>query len=89
MMWLIGAVIRRMKKAYDRLTDPREKTLLWAILSCIPGLLVSMSGMNVFHDLTLQVFFWSLVGIGLSIANHAPQQRTRDLIWRFGDAGDD
>jgi lipopolysaccharide/colanic/teichoic acid biosynthesis glycosyltransferase len=89
MMWLIGAVVRRMKKAYDRLTDPREKILLWAILSCIPGLLVSMSGMNVFHDLTLQVFFWSLVGIGLSIANHAPQQRTRDLIWRFGDAGDD
>ena len=27
--------------------------------------------------------------LGLSIANHAPQQRTRDLIWRFGDAGDD
>jgi hypothetical protein len=88
MMWLIGAVVWTMKKAYDRLTDDREKTLLWAILSCIVGLLVSMNGMNVFQNLKLQIFFWSLIGIGLNIANHAPQQRSRDLIWRFGDAGD-
>ncbi len=79
MMWLIAAVVWTMKKAYDRLTDAREKTLLWAILSCIAGLLVSMSGMNVFHNLTLQIFFWSLVGIGLSIANHAPQTRSSRL----------
>jgi hypothetical protein len=87
-MWLIAAVVLAMAKAYDRLTDPREKTLLWAILSCIAGLLVSMSGMNVFQNLTLQIFFWSLIGIGLNIANHAPQTRARDLIWRFGNSGD-
>ena len=87
-MGLILAALWRMKKAYDRLTDERMRVQLWAIMSCVVGYLVSMNGMNTFHNLPLQIFFWSLVGIGLEIVNHAPQSRPTNLIWRFGDAGD-
>ena len=47
-----------------------------------------MNAMNVFHDLTLQIFFWSLIGIGLGIVVHLNGPRRHNLIWRFGDAGD-
>jgi hypothetical protein len=47
-----------------------------------------MNAMNVFHNLALQIFFWSMVGIGLGIVVHLNGERRCNLIWRFGDAGD-
>jgi hypothetical protein len=47
-----------------------------------------MSGMNTFHNLTIQVFFWSLIGIGLALAIQLNGQSRYNLVWRFGDAGD-
>jgi hypothetical protein len=48
-----------------------------------------MNAMNTFHHLPLQVFFWSLIGIGLGIAIQLGGPRVHhNMIWRFGDAGD-
>lgn len=86
-LWLILSAVRSMKQAYDRTKDERLKLTLWAIISSILGFLVSMNGMNTFHNLTLQVFFWSLIGIGLGIVTHLSGQRRRNLIWRFSVVG--
>jgi len=87
-MWLIVSTIVAIKQAHDRVRDERLKTLLWAIVSSLVGYLVSMNSMNTFHHLPIQVFFWSLIGIGLGIVTHTVAPRSQNLIWRFGDAGD-
>jgi hypothetical protein len=88
MMWLIFSSVWAMKEAYDRAKDERLKTILWAIISSVLGFLVSMNGMNTFYNLTIQVFFWSLIGIGLAIVIQLNGQLRHNLVWRFGEAGD-
>jgi lipopolysaccharide/colanic/teichoic acid biosynthesis glycosyltransferase len=87
-IWIILSALWAMKQAHKRTKDPQLKTTLWAIISSLIGFLISMNSMNVFHNLTLQIYFWSLVGIGLGIVVHLNGQRRCNLIWRFGDAGD-
>ncbi len=87
-MGLIASAWRVMRQAHDRATDPRMQSILRAIMASVLGFLVSMNGMNVFHHLTLEIFFWSLVGIGLGIAIQVEGRERHNLIWRFGDAGD-
>ncbi len=87
-VWLILAAVRTMTQAHSRTKDQELKPILWAIVSSLIGFLISMNAMNVFHNLTLQIFFWSLIGIGLGIVVHLNGYRRSNLIWRFGDAGD-
>jgi hypothetical protein len=87
-VWLIFAAVRAMTQAHSRTKDQQLKSILWAIISSLVGFLISMNAMNVFHNLTLQIFFWSLIGIGLGIVVHLNGTRRSNLIWRFGDAGD-
>jgi hypothetical protein len=86
-MWIIFASLRAMKRAYDRTKDERLRLTLWAIISSVVGFLVSMNGMNTFYNLTLQIFFWSLIGIGLGIVIHVSGYRRHNLIWRFSVIG--
>jgi lipopolysaccharide/colanic/teichoic acid biosynthesis glycosyltransferase len=87
-MWLIFSALRTMKQACGRTNDEQLQSILRAIMASLVGFLISMNAMNVFHDLTLQIFFWSLLGIGLGIVVHLNGYRRYNLIWRFGDAGD-
>lgn len=87
-VWFIFSALWTMKQTHERTKDERLKSILWAIISSLLGFLISMNVMNVFHNLTLQIFFWSLIGIGLGIVVHLNGYRRSNLIWRFGDAGD-
>jgi lipopolysaccharide/colanic/teichoic acid biosynthesis glycosyltransferase len=87
-VWFILSALWTMKRAHGRTKDKELQGTLWAIISALLGFLISMIAMNVFHNLTLQIFFWSLIGIGLGIVVHLDGQRRSNLIWRFGDAGD-
>jgi hypothetical protein len=87
-MWIVVATIVTLKQAYRRARDQRLKTLLWAIVSSLSGYVVCMASMNTFHHLPIQVFFWSLIGIGLALATRVHPRRRHNIIWRFGDAGD-
>lgn len=87
-MWLILATVRAIRHAYDRTRDDRPRTLLWAIASSLLGYVVSMNSMNTFHHLPIQVFFWSLIGIGLAIVIRLNGHRRSNVIWRFGHSGD-
>jgi lipopolysaccharide/colanic/teichoic acid biosynthesis glycosyltransferase len=89
LLWLIASVLRTMMRAHARIRDERMRRTLRAIGASLVGFLVSMNAMNTFHHLPLQVFFWSLIGIGLGIAIQLGGPRVHhNMIWRFGDAGD-
>jgi lipopolysaccharide/colanic/teichoic acid biosynthesis glycosyltransferase len=87
-MQLIVSSLLAMKLVHERTKDDRLKAVLWAIISSILGFLISMNGMNALHNLTLQIFFWCLLGIGLGIVIQLNGHRRENLIWQFGDAGD-
>jgi lipopolysaccharide/colanic/teichoic acid biosynthesis glycosyltransferase len=87
-MWIVLATIAALCWAHHRAKDEEVKTLLWAIVCSLAGYLISMASMNTFHHLPIQVFFWSLIGIGLGLATRVRSRRRHNVIWRFGDAGD-
>lgn len=86
-MWVTLATLGALRRVHGQVADPGLRTVVWAIMAALVGFLVSMNGMNTFHSFPIQVFFWSLIGIGLGIVAHLPGRR-RNMIWRFGDAGD-
>lgn len=88
MAWLFVAALRAMKNAHDRMTDERARVSLWAIMSCLVGFVVAMLGTNALHNLVLQIYFWSLLGIGLWTVTVAERRQGLRLVWRFGDPGD-
>ena len=87
-MWLIVATIAAIMSAHRRAKDERSRTLLWAIGSSLTGYVLSMASTNTFHHLPIQVFFWSLIGIGLGIVARMERRGRSNLIWRFGASGD-
>jgi len=85
MMWVIGSALAAIRRGAGAVTDRRLGLVLWAIFSSGVGFLVSMSNFNALYDSTIQVFFWSLLGIGMAIAVHQSGRRpTFNVIWRFG-----
>jgi hypothetical protein len=87
-MWLIVSTVAALVSAHQRGKEEGARTFLWAIASSLIGYLLCMASTNTFHHLPIQVFFWSLIGIGLGIATHVSGQRRSNFIWRFGAAGD-
>jgi hypothetical protein len=85
MMWVIGAALAAIRRGSGAVTDRRLGLVLWAIFSSGLGFLVSMANFNAFFDATIQIFFWSLLGIGMALVIHRNGRRpTFNVIWRFG-----
>ncbi len=85
MMWVIGAALTGIYRGSHAVRDPRLALMLWAIFSSGVGFLVSISNFNAFYNPTIQVFFWSLLGIGMAIVTHRNGRRPAfNVIWRFG-----
>jgi len=87
-MWLIVSALLVMNRVQERIRDPDLGTAVRAITASIVGFLISMHGINAFHNLTIQFFFWSLIGIGFAIVIRLHGDRRQNLIWPFGEAGD-
>jgi hypothetical protein len=85
MMWIFWVALRAIYQGIRRASDPYQRGLLCAIFASAVGFLISMSGINVFYHISLQVFFWGLVGLGLCLGAHVAGKRSFLTIWRFGD----
>ncbi len=86
MLWIFAATLRVLYRGARQARDPYQRSLLWAIFSSIVGFLVSMSGVDAFAHISLQVFFWGLVGLGCATVTHVVTRRSPFyVIWRFGD----
>ena len=89
MLWIFGATMIALNRGYTRIHDPHMRRIVWAIFSSMAGVLISMTDANVFFSVTIQIFLWGMVGIGLGIITHLNGRRpTFRVLWRFGEHGD-
>ncbi len=89
MLWIFGATMLALYRGYDQIHDPHMRRIVWAIFSSMVGVLISMTDANVFFSVTIQIFFWGMVGVGLGIITHLSGRRpTFRVLWRFGEHGD-
>jgi lipopolysaccharide/colanic/teichoic acid biosynthesis glycosyltransferase len=80
MLWVVGAALGAIYRAYREAADEEIRGILWAVFCSIVGFLVSLAGFNAFSDLTLQVLFWGTIGIGLGVVTHLCGRRRAHLI---------
>jgi lipopolysaccharide/colanic/teichoic acid biosynthesis glycosyltransferase len=86
MLTILGVALRGIYQGIRRARDSYQRSLLCAIFASAVGFLISMSGVNVFFQISLQVFFWGLIGLGLGLAARVVGSGGRLMnIWRFGD----
>jgi lipopolysaccharide/colanic/teichoic acid biosynthesis glycosyltransferase len=89
MLWVFAAALVALYRGYERIHDPHMKRIVWAIFSSTLGFLFSMTDANVFFNVTIQIFFWGMVGVGMGIITHLNGRRpTFHVLWRFGEHGD-
>ena len=86
MLAILAVALRGIQLGIRRARDPYERSLMCAIFASAVGFVISMSGVNVFFQISLQVFFWGLIGLGLGVAARVAGNGGRLVnIWRFGD----
>jgi len=89
MMWILVAVLHALYEGYGRIRDPHMRRIVWAIFSSTVGFFFSMIDANVFFSVTIQIFFWGMVGVGIGIITHLDGRRPSfRVLWRFGEHGD-
>jgi hypothetical protein len=86
MLGILGTALRGVYQGMQRARNPYHRSLLGAIFASGIGFLISMMGVNVFFQISLQIFFWGLIGLGLGLAVRVTGTGGRLVnIWRFGD----
>ena len=85
MLSIICVALWAIRQGARRAADPFQRSLLWSVFASGIGFLISMSGVNVFFQISLQVLFWGLVGLGLGVVTHVVGARSFVTVWRFGD----
>jgi lipopolysaccharide/colanic/teichoic acid biosynthesis glycosyltransferase len=89
MLWIIAAALVALYRGWGRIQDPHMRRIVWAIFSSMIGFLCSMTDANVFFNVTIQIFFWGMVGVGIGIITHLNGRRPSfRVLWRFGEHGD-
>ena len=89
MLWIFAAALVALYRGFKRIHDRHMRRIVWAIFSSMLGFVFSMTDANVFFNVTIQVFFWGMVGIGMGIITHLNGRRPRfRVLWRFGEHGD-
>lgn len=89
MLWIIAAALVALYRGFRRIHDPHMNRIVWAIFSSLLGFVFSMTDANVFFNVTIQIFFWGMVGVGMGIITHLNGRRpTFRVLWRFGEHGD-
>lgn len=89
MLWVFGATLVALYRGYRRIHDPHMRRIVWAIFSSLTGFLFSMTDANVFFNVTIQIYVWGMIGVGMGIITHLNGRRpTFHVLWRFGEHGD-
>jgi hypothetical protein len=67
-LWVLGTAVVVLARAQRDALEPQLRALLWAVLCSVVGFLITLQSFSAFENLTLQVFFWSVLGIGVGAA---------------------
>ncbi|MBI3770086.1 MAG: sugar transferase [Deltaproteobacteria bacterium] len=89
MLWVFGAALAALYRGYEGIHDPHMRRIVWAIFSSLVGFVISMTDANVFFNVTIQIYVWGMIGVGMGIITHLNGKRpTFHVLWRFGEHGD-
>src|SRR6266403_1770960 len=89
MLWIFAAALLALYRGYGRIHDPHMRRIAGAIFSSLVGFLISLTDANVFFNVTIQIYVWGMIGVGIGIITHLSGRRpTFHVVWRFGEHGD-
>jgi hypothetical protein len=64
-LWVLATALVSLYRAQRDVSDPRLQALLWAVFCSVVGFVITLQSFSAFENLTLQVFFWGVLGIGV------------------------
>ncbi len=70
MVSILAFSLREIWASVKNTGEPILADLQLGIFSSLVGIIICMGNLKVFHDLTLQVMFWGILGLGLGIRAH-------------------
>jgi hypothetical protein len=84
-LWVLVAAMVTLYRAHRHATDPNLRALLWAVFCSVAGFMITLTRFCAFENLTLQVFFWGLLGIGMGAAVRlGPRRREYAIVLKLG-----
>jgi hypothetical protein len=84
-VWVLGTALVVLYRSQREVHDPKLRALLWAVFCSVAGFVTTLQGFSAFEDLTLQVFFWGLLGIGIGAAvRFGPRRREYAIVLKLG-----
>jgi lipopolysaccharide/colanic/teichoic acid biosynthesis glycosyltransferase len=85
LLWILGTALVVLYRAQREMPEPSLRALLWAIFCSVAGFVITLQRFSAFEDLTLQVFFWGLLGIGIGAAVRlGPRRREYAIVLKLG-----
>ena len=85
LLWILGTALVVLYRTQRDVRDRNLRALLWAVFCSVAGFLITLQRFSAFEDLTLQVFFWGLLGIGIGAAVRlGPRRREYAIVLKLG-----
>lgn len=85
MLWILVTALVVLYRGHREVRDPSLRALLWALFCSVAGFLITLQRFQAFENLTLQVFFWGLLGIGIGAAVRlGPRRREYAIVLKLG-----
>jgi hypothetical protein len=66
--WVLVTALIALFRAQRDVRDESLRALLWAVFCSVVGFVITLQSFSAFENLTLQVFFWGVLGIGVGAA---------------------
>jgi lipopolysaccharide/colanic/teichoic acid biosynthesis glycosyltransferase len=84
-LWVLATALVSLYRAHRDVADPRLQALLWAVFCSVVGFVITLQSFSAFENLTLQVFFWGVLGIGIGAAvRFGARQRDYAVVVKLG-----
>jgi hypothetical protein len=85
LLWILGTALVVLYRAHREASDPGLRALMWAVFCSVMGFVVTLQRFSAFENLTLQVYFWGLLGIGMGAAvRFGPRRREYAIVLKLG-----
>ena len=85
LLWILGTALVVLYRAHREATDSGMRALMWAVFCSVAGFVITLQRFSAFENLTLQVYFWGLLGIGMGAAVRlGPRRREYAIVLKLG-----
>jgi lipopolysaccharide/colanic/teichoic acid biosynthesis glycosyltransferase len=85
LLWILGTALVVLYRGHREASDPSMRALMWAVFCSVAGFVITLQRFSAFENLTLQVYFWGLLGIGMGAAVRlGPRRREYAIVLKLG-----